>query len=191
MSVIRRHCWLLAVIAVSLAGCANKVAMVSRAPEPTRAGAVGVSEITDLVPVAGRMVIADSETFFMPRASGGNALPDYPAALLVQRLPAQTACLRVSIDGAGAVMDATPVAQPPACPGLDTVDAQFFTAATVAARGWRFDPAVRCEYPNLQAQQSQDCSGGRETPQAVSLAFRFVFEQREGRGSVRVSADAE
>ena len=174
-----------------LAACAQQARVTRSEPLLQRAGEVGVSEITDLVPAAGRMVIADSETFFMPLASHDNALPPYPAALLAQRLPPQATCLRVSIDTAGAVMDAAPIAQPPDCPAPGTVDAQFFAAAMAAARGWQFDPAVRCAYPNLQAQQKQDCSGGRETPQAVSLAYRFVFEQREGRGSVRLSGDPE
>ena len=173
---------------VLLSGCAQQVHMTRAEPPPQRDGEVGVSEITALVPVAARMVIADTETFFMPLARHDNALPAYPAALLAQRLPPQSACLRVSIDGAGTVMEAAPIEQPPDCPGsgADEVDARFFAAAEAAARHWQFDPAVRCEYPNLQAQKSQDCSGGRETPQAVSLAYRFVFEQRDGHGSVRL-----
>lgn len=172
-------------------GCAQQVSVTRAESPPPRDGEVGVSEISALVPAEGRMEIADTETFFMPLASRGNALPAYPAALLARRLPPQMTCLRVSIDGAGAVMDAAPIEQPPDCPSSAEVDVQFFAAAVAAARGWQFDPAVRCEYPNLQAQQARDCTGGRETPQAVSLAYRFVFEQREGRGSVRLSGDTD
>lgn len=184
-------CIVLASLSVALAGCAHTPAVVEGEARSSRVGEVGVSDITDLVPVAARMVMADSETFLMPLARHDNALPPYPEALLAQRLPPQTACLRVSIDSAGGVMETAAVAQPPDCPAAGTVDAQFFAAAADAARGWRFEPAMRCAYPNLQAQQIQDCSGGRETPQAVSLAYRFVFEQRAGRGSVRVSGDPE
>ena len=189
-----RRRWLLAALTAltaMLAGCVHAPAVVQRAPAPPRAGEVGVSEITALVPVASRLVIADSETFFMPLASHDNALPTYPAPLLGKRLPPQTACLRVSIDSAGAVIDSAPVSQPPTCPGAGAIDPQFLAATMTVVRGWRFDPAVRCEFPTLQAQQLQDCSGGHETPQAVSLAYRFVFEHREGRGSVRLSAGAE
>ena len=187
----RMRCGAVVVLLVLVSGCAQQGRM-TRAPSPLpRDGAVGVSEITARVPVAARMQIADTETFFMPLASHDNVLPAYPAALLAQRLPPQSACLRVSIDGAGAVMDTAPVEQPPDCPGTGAADARFFAAAAAAARQWLFDPAVRCEYPNPQAQQARDCTGGRETPQAVSLAYRFVFEQRDGRGSVRLSGDTD
>ena len=176
----------LASLSAVLAGCAHTPAVVEVERSPSRAGEVGVSEITELVPAAGRMVIADNETFFMPLASHDNALPPYPTALLAQRLPPQATCLRVSIDIAGAVMDAAPIVQPPDCPTTDAVDRQFFDAAIGAAREWRFDAAFRCEYPNELARSAGDCSGGREVRQAVSLAYRFVFEQREGRGSVRI-----
>lgn len=107
---------LLAWLTAVLAGCAHPRAVVED-KQSSRDGAVGVSEITALVPVATRMVIADSQTFFMPLANRDNALPLYPPALLGRRLPPQSACLRVSIDDAGAVMDAAPVAQPPGLPG--------------------------------------------------------------------------
>lgn len=169
-----------------LAGCTPTSAAFEDVRAP-RAGDVGLTEITSSVPAAGRMVMADGETFFMPMASQDNALPSYPQALLAQRLPPQTVCLRVSIDSAGAVMDATRLARPPDCPGSNEADARFLAAAAAAARTWHFDPAVRCEYPNLQARQREDCTGGRETPQAVSLVYRFVFEQRDGRGLVRMA----
>ena len=186
MTMLPTRYLVLASLPWMLAGCTHTPATVEDERAP-RAGDVGVTEITSSVPAAGRMVMAGSETFFMPMASHDNALPSYPQALLAQRLPPQTVCLRVSIDSAGAVMDATRLARPPDCPGSNDVYAPFFAAAAAAARTWHFDPAVRCEYPNLQAQQREDCTGGRETPQAVSLTYRFVFEQRDGRGFVRMA----
>ena len=79
------------------------------------------------------------------------------------------------------------IAKRPDCPTTDVVGRQFFDASIGTTREWRFDAALRCEYPNKLARSSAgDCSGGREVRQAASLAYRFVFEQREGRGSVRI-----
>ena len=81
---------------------------------------------------------------------------------------------------------------PVADPGLQAeVDRRFLDAARDAVLGWHFDAAFRCEYPSDAARIREDCSGGRETPQAVSLAYRFIFEQRDGRGSVRLLGDAQ
>ncbi len=173
-----------------LAGCAH--APVAVAPERvSRAGDVGVSEITATVAPSARLVLGRDETFFMPLPARDNALPVYPPALLARRLPPQSACLQLGIDAEGTIVNVAPIVQVPDCPATGVVDRQFFDAAMTAARQWRFDAAFRCEYPNAQARESGDCSGGREVQQAVSLAYRFVFEQRDGLGSVRVSAGAD
>jgi hypothetical protein len=54
---------------------------------------------------------------------------------------------------------------------------------------WRFDPAFRCVFPEGVRPAPGVCSGTgvEEIPQAVSLVYRFVFEQRDGRGNVRMA----
>ena len=177
-----------------LAGCTH--ARVSPVPVPavSRTGDVGVTDISQFAAPSGRLVLADNETFFLPLPAAGNALPGYPPSLLAQRLPPQVVCLEIGVGADGEVMTASPIADAAQCPveaaGLRAAaDPRFLDAARDAVLGWRFDAAFRCEYPNNAARLRQDCSGGRETPQAVSLAYRFIFEQRDGRGSVRLSGD--
>ena len=53
---------------------------------------------------------------------------------------------------------------------------------------WRFEPALRCVFPDAatREQANQSCAGGEEHPQAIRLAYRFVFESLDGRGVVRM-----
>ncbi len=175
----------LVLVAVAFAsGCAS-------APERTTppSGQVGVSEVDSAIPAETRMTLAQNERFQAPLPMSGNALPDYPRELLTQRLAPQALCLRVSIDERGAVSDTLPVATGPDCPEIEQVSPAFFESAQAAARTWRFDPAFRCIYPEGVAPDPQGgCwgEGVREEAQAVSLAYRFVFEQIDGQGQVRL-----
>lgn len=180
----------------ALAGCVHTTASPVAVPGASRSGDVGVTDITALGAPSGRLVLAENETFFLPLPAADNALPVYPPALLVQRLPPQAVCLEIGIGTHGDVMTALPIMQAPDCPTDDpgmraAVDRRFSDAAMDAVLQWRFDAAFRCEYPNDLARSQGDCTGGREAPQAISLAYRFLFAQRDGRGSVRLSGDAE
>lgn len=181
-----------------LVGCAHGGASpvaVSAVDAVSRSGDVGVTDISEFAAPSGRLVLADNETFFLPLPALDNALPAYPQPLLAQRLPPQVVCVKVGVGTQGEIMTAAPIAST-ACPVDDpgmqpAADRRFFDAARDAVLRWRFDAAFRCEYPNDAARIRQDCSGGREAAQAVSLAYRFVFEQRDGRGSVRQSGAAK
>ena len=182
-----------------LAGCTHtRVSTVAVPAGPTvaRSGDVGVTDISEFAAQSRQLVLADNETFFLPLPATGNALPGYPPSVLAQQLAPQLVCLEVGVGADGEVMAALPITATAQCPvevpgAQAAVDRRFLDAARDAVLGWRFDAAFRCEYPNDAARTRQDCSGGRETPQAVSLAYRFVFEQRDGRGSVRLSGGAE
>jgi hypothetical protein len=149
-----------------------------------------MSEVDSAVPRESRLTLSQNERFNRPLPAADNAIPVYPEALLAKRLPPQALCLRVSIDEAGAVSDSVPIATGPDCPEIEQVAPDFYEAANTATRTWRFDPAFRCVYPEGTTPDPQGgCwgEGAREVPQAVSLAYRFVFEQVDGRGSVRLS----
>jgi hypothetical protein len=177
-----------AVLFVSMVALVSACASTpQRAASPT--GQVGVSEVDSAVPTETRMTLAQNQTFQAPLPLTGNATPDYPVELLAQRLPPQALCLRVSIDEQGAVSDTVPVATGPDCPEIERVAPAFFEAAQAAASSWRFDPAFRCIYPEGTTPDPQGgCwgEGVREEAQAVSLAYRFVFEQVGGKGTVRL-----
>ncbi|UJB17765.1 MULTISPECIES: hypothetical protein [Lysobacter] len=172
-----------ALLLVALAGCASAPRSVEPVSDP-RSGAVGVRSIDKLMPSDDRMQLADNETFQMPLAEAANAVPVYPAELLAQRLAPQTVCLRVAIGADGRVMDSQPIDDAQAGCAIGS-DPRFVEAARAAAAQWRFDPAFRCVYPGAKPDE-QGCVTGKEEPVAVSLAFSFVFEQKDGKGAVRV-----
>ena len=174
------HPRLAAVVGVLLAGCMTA---------PLR-GQVGVSEVDSAVAPEARMTLADNETFQQPLPAADNALPVYPEGLLAHRLPPQAVCVRVSIDEAGAVSATAPIVAGPDCAAQENAAAEFYTAAQNAAASWNFDPAFRCVYPKNMKPHSRGCWGDdvQEVPQAVSLIYRFVFEQIDGKGAVRVGS---
>jgi outer membrane biosynthesis protein TonB len=164
------------------------LAACAAAPEKASlTGAVGFSEITTAAPTQARLALADNESFEPPVPYSGNALPAYPEHLLERRLPRQALCLRIGIGEDGRVVDAEPVREGPDCPGDLTEESAFFDAASHTVRTWRFDPAFRCVHPSAEAAQASQggcgLGGTQEIPQAVSLVYRFVFRQIDGRGS--------
>ena len=172
-----------AVCALALAACASAPRQVAM-PAPT--GAVGVRSIDKRLVAAERLALAANETFQMPLAEAGNAAPEYPQALLAQRLPPQTVCLSVAIGADGAVAGSRALAAGEGCPAQTPADPRLFDAARAAVARWRFDPAFRCVYPGAKPADEQGCVSGREEAVAVSLAYSFVFEQKDGRGTVRM-----
>ncbi|MFC5570602.1 hypothetical protein ACFPN1_11080 [Lysobacter yangpyeongensis] len=164
-----------------LAGCsAGRVTT-----PPPRNGEVGVQDLTATIAPAARIALADNENFLPPLPEPGNALPSYPPELLAQRLAPQVVCLRVSIDAQGLVETSAPLVQPPDCAAPDAMTPSFLAAAQAAVAAWRYDPAVRCVFAHGPRPDYPTCVGAQETPLAVSLTYRFVFEQQDGRGSVR------
>jgi len=133
-----------------------------------------------------RMVLADNESFLMPLDDMKNAHPSYPQHLLGKQLPPRTVCLMVGIDEKGKV---TVVAKAPASPFCATdAEPEFLAASETVARTWKFDPALRCVFRNVQDKERAvaSCSGGKSVPQAVTLTYRFRFEQVDGKPNVHV-----
>lgn len=173
------------IILLAIAAC---VTAPSEPPSvETRSGEVGVQDLTATIAPSARMTLAANENFLPPLPEPGNPSPVYPADLLAQQLPPQVLCLRVSIDEAGAVAAVAPLVQLPDCAEPDATSRLFLAAARRTLAGWRYDPAVRCTFEQAPKPDYPTCVGARETPQAVSLTYRFVFEQQDGRGSVRMT----
>lgn len=172
-------------VAVLCAGCATAVES-PRGAVP-RAGAVGVQDISGLTAAPhGRIALAGNESYLEPLEAVDSPLPAYPAHLLAARLDAQAVCVRIGIDATGAIVSSRPHVESPACPAA--ADPAFAQAAADTLATWTFEPARRCIFPTPEAKELAlaSCSGGREVPIAVSLTYRFVFEQRDGEGSVRM-----
>ncbi len=172
--------WMLAVAILSACASAPR-------PDPSISGRVGARDITRAMP-AGEWVIAENENFLMPLEEAGNLPPVYPETLLAQRLPPQRVCLRLSIGADGRVFDAEPLPAADGCPPSDRIPVAFLAASREAVATWRFDPAFRCIYVDAAQKEAagEGCNGGEIVPEEVSLAYRFDFEQRDGRGTVRI-----
>lgn len=175
-----------AVLALALAACASapKPQPQPQAPPPT--GAVGMRSIDKRLVAAERMQLGANETFQMPLAEAGNAAPEYPPAALAQSLPPRTVCLSLAIGADGAVSASRVVSNAEGCPDAAPAEPRFVDAARAAVARWRFDPAFRCIYPGAKPADEQGCVSGREQAVPVSLAYSFVFEQKDGRGTVRM-----
>lgn len=173
---------------LGLAALATGCAAPERASrQDPRSGQVGFAEVDSAVVPANRLSLADNESFQPPLPRADNAAPAYPPELLERHLPPQSVCVRLSIDEGGSVFDAAPVDQGPECAlGMD-VESAFFAAAAKAAMGWRFEPAFRCVFQEgTPADAGCGLDGTVEIPQPVSLVYRFVFEQVDGKGTVSI-----
>ncbi|BDU16913.1 hypothetical protein [Lysobacter auxotrophicus] len=165
-----------AAVACGIAGISHAQAVATASSAPTPAAASQDN----------RMVLADNESFLMPLDDAKNAHPSYPQHLLGQNLPPRIVCLRVGIDEKGAV---TVVARAPVsemCP--KGAEPEFLAASETAARTWKFDPALRCVFRNTKDKERAvaSCDGGKSVPQAVTLVYRFRFEQTDGKPQVHV-----
>lgn len=177
--------WLVVVALAALAGCAS-TPDAAPAPDPA-SGQVGVRDVTAAIPTDARLTLGANETFQPPLASPDNPLPAYPAPLLAQRLAPRAVCVQVGIDETGGVIGTAPASGNADCPSVLEEARPFYEAAAAAMQAWRFEPAFRCVFDHVPAP-NEGCGGDgtQEQAQAVSLVFRVVFEQVDGRGVVRV-----
>ena len=170
-----------------LAACATRRADPPPDAAPaSRAGSVGFQDISGLVNVPVRVSLAPNETYLEPLEAVGSPMPGYPPVLLGARLAPQTVCVSVAIDAQGGILSSGGVIAPPACPA--PAEAAFLDAVRTTLAGWTFEPARRCVFPSVAAKElaNANCSGGREIPIPVTLTYRFVFEQHDGKGVVRM-----
>lgn len=166
----------IAVVVCGYVALAHAQTVAAATPEPTPVTA----------PQGDRLVLADNESFLMPLDDMKNAHPSYPFNLLGLNLPPRTVCLRVGIDEKGAV---TAVAKAPTsefCPA--GTEPEFLAASETAAKTWKFDPALRCVFRNVEDKKRAvaSCDGGKGIPEAVTLVYRFRFEQVDGKPKVHV-----
>lgn len=156
------------------------------AAAPLRAEST-VTEVDAAAPASQRMALAENETFQNPFPMADNAMPEYPENMLPHNLPPQAVCVRVTISEEGSVSGTAPIGAGPDCPAESNAAAAFYDAAQKAAQTWKFEPAFRCIYPKGTKPDRRGCFGDKvkEVPEAVSLVYRFVFENTGGNGAVR------
>ncbi|WP_434030675.1 hypothetical protein [[Pseudomonas] boreopolis] len=179
--------YLFPIVLVSIGGCAP-VTVKHVATPPARDGAVGMSEITDEIKQSNRLVMAENETFIPPLENEGNKTPAYPQGLLGENVPPRNVCVQVAIDEKGNVMRVAPIAQPPKCADAQSIEPQILEEIEQTLSAWRFEPGLRCVFPDLKTKETTygSCGDAKAIPEAVSLVYRFVFEQKDGSGVVTV-----
>lgn len=176
---MRAHVLLLGSVCM-LSGCATRTA--------------AVDQRLILPEGSARYELADHQAFVFP-APAGNATPGFPEAFEPRDLPPTTLCASFVVDATGGVRDAR-LLRDPGCvdPG---VQPQLGAAVIAAVSAWHYQPAVFCTYPDA-ATRNRDwngsgCAGAvkEATPVAVTLAYAFTFEVRNGRRRVGAARRAD
>ena len=134
-----------------------------------------------------RYELEDRQAFVFP-APQGNASPGFPQGFGARDLPPTTLCARFVVDPDGGIRDVAAIREvgcmdPAAQPLLGK-------AVLDAVSAWRFKPAMFCTYPDAAARDrdwnGDGCTGAvvEARPVAVTLAYAFTFEVRNGRHQV-------
>ncbi|KAF1692589.1 hypothetical protein CSC65_13910 [Pseudoxanthomonas daejeonensis] len=161
------------VLVLSVAACATRTA--------------GVEQRLILPEGAARYEMAANQAFVFP-APRDNAPPGFPQGYELRDLPPTTLCAGFVVDTDGGVREIA-LLEDPGCMG-PKMQPQLGDAVLRAISGWRFEPAVFCDYPDA-ATRDRDwngtgCAGAVTEARrvAVTLAYAFTFEVRNGRQQV-------
>jgi hypothetical protein len=136
---------------------------------------------------AARYEMAANQAFVFPTPRD-NLPPVFPDGYERHDLPPTTLCASLVVDAEGDVRDAA-LLDDPGCDG-GAAQPQLGVAVLAAVGEWRFAPAMFCNYPD-EATRNRDwngvgCAGAvaEAKPVAVTLAYAFTFEVRNGRPEV-------
>jgi hypothetical protein len=170
--------WAAFAVAVLLAGCVTR--KVAEPIDP-RQGDVAVRTLentaADTYPEPDK-----SESYDSPVAFDDNAVPQYPAGLLEQKLATVRVRVRLIVDEAGRVTQVLPLD-----PG-SSQDRLFFDSIQAAAGTWKFSPLVR--FGEGAGSTTIEFSGQKQTYEGLATAlpfhqdYEFTFSQRDGKGFV-------
>ena len=136
---------------------------------------------------AARYELAADQAFVFP-APRDNAPPVFPAGYERRDLPPTTLCASLVVDATGGVRDVALLEDAGCVAGA--AQPQLGAAVLDAVASWRFDPAMFCDYPD-EATRNRDwngvgCAGAvaEARPVAVTLAYAFTFEVRNGHAQI-------
>lgn len=154
------------------AGCATRIASVDQRM---------------LMPdTAARYVMDERQVFVWP-APLRNPPPGFPPGDTRDSLAPTTLCAGIVVSDAGVVEQVTPLHDHEDCAPSNAAPADLQAAVLEQLRTWRFEPAAICTFADAaSATSSTGCDGGDVEVErvAVSLAYAFTFEMREGEGQV-------
>lgn len=161
------------VSACLLCGCATRTA--------------GVEQRMILPEGGSRYELQPHQAFVFP-AAHDNATPGFPAGYQMRDLAPTTLCVGFVVQADGSVRNAALLGDP-GCTGSD-LQPQLGEAVLQAVSAWHYEPAAFCDYPDA-ATRDRDwngfgCAGAvvETRPVAVTLAYAFTFEVRNGRQRV-------
>ena len=147
----------------------------------------GVEQRLILPEGSARYEMSDHQAFVYP-APQGNQPPAFPEALERRELAPTTLCASFVVDAGGAVRDVA-LLEDAGC-AVAASQPVLGGAVLEAVSAWRFEPAMFCTYPDA-ATRNRDwnghgCAGevAEARPVAVTLAYAFTFEVRNGRPRV-------
>lgn len=146
-------------------GCASRPP-ASQPREGYAADGAVSAEIADSADADARYQPMPGSSYLDPLPLRDNAKPEYPPALLAQKLPPATVVVRLIVDGAGKVADARIIENAGGAPA-------FGEAVLAAVRGWSFHPLKRV-------------TGRVVEPLPFTQDYRFVFRQLNGRAVVEL-----
>lgn len=136
---------------------------------------------------AARYEMDANQAFVFP-VPQGNAAPEFPDGFARHDLAPTTLCVRFVVDADGTLRDVA-LLEEAGCIGA-TAQPLLAVAVLESVSAWRFDPAMFCNYPDA-ATRNRDwngvgCAGAvvETRPVAVTLAYAFTFEVRNGRRQV-------
>lgn len=134
-----------------------------------------------------RYDMADNQAFVFPEPRD-NETPGFPDDFGPQELAPTTLCASFVVDAAGGV-GKVKLLEDPGCVAPE-LQPQLGKAVLEAVSAWHYKSAAFCDYPDA-ATRDRDwngvgCAGAvAETrPVAVTLAYAFTFEVRNGRQRV-------
>lgn len=136
---------------------------------------------------AARYEMESNQAFVFP-VPQGNAAPAFPEGFGKRDLAPTTLCVNFVVDADGTLRDVA-LLEEAGCAGA-TAQPLLGAAVLEAVSAWRFEPAMFCNYPDA-ATRNRDwngvgCAGAvaEAKPVAVTLAYAFTFEVRNGRRQV-------
>lgn len=147
----------------------------------------GVEQRLILPEGGARYEMADNQAFVFP-VGQGNPPPGFPQGFGARDLAPTTLCAKFVADASGEVRDVG-LLQEPGC--VDPASQPLLAAAVLdAVSAWRFEPAMFCTYPDAATRDrdwnGHGCAGAtlEARPVAVTLAYAFTFEVRNGKRQV-------
>ena len=177
--MLRLHPTLLLILScLGLCACAH-------VPKNDFSGQVGRDPL--MPETSTRMQLADNQIFMPGELTNPEVMPDYPAMLLPLQLPDQSVCVRFVVNMDGSVSEVVPVYAVAGCPiDARALHREFLDATVAAVMRWDFYSSLRCTFPP-GTPDIDKCNGpGSSAEQvALTLAYRFQFTARDGKGGVQ------